>query len=144
VYNALGDARSRCFVEALKAKEDLVTFSTLFKAFVVVDPSQAVSKLEDRYKSTFNRTRTSRYEMIMHKAIISTTKTAQQKSDAIKEALADHSKATKQVAEDWFFAPLLAEATRLLTLDIKEPVAKKASAPASAISRLAKAKAAKK
>ncbi len=126
--NVLGDAQGRCFVKALKAKEEVVTFYTLFKSYVVVDPTKSVEKLEERYKQALIRTRTTRCEMVIVKAIASTTKTAQQKSDAIKDAFADHSKATREVAEEWFFGPLFAEANRVMTAGATEASSTKPTA----------------
>jgi hypothetical protein len=111
-----------------KAKEELITHHTLFKSFVTTDP-KAVEALEERFKKSSNRTKTSKYEVLLVKAIISTTKTNEQKNDAIKEAFAEHSKQTRQIPDDWFFKPLLTEANRLMT---SQTLAAKAAAPVKA------------
>ncbi len=109
-----------------EAKESCFTHLALFQTYLVVD-KPSVDALEARYKKTVNRTRTTKCETWMLKAISATTKTLETQQTSLKSTMQEHAKFTHNPPEDWFFAPLLLEANRVLDLkESKKPVQKPA------------------
>ncbi len=90
-----------------------MSHAALFKNFLVLD-STAVSDVQKQFTIVSNRTRTTRCETLITKAISATTKTLVSQQETIRDTLADHARFTKDEPEKHFCLPLLTEARRIL------------------------------
>ncbi len=113
----------------VQAKEKYFAHTALFKSFLTAT-SEEDSAFESQFRTTYNRYITSKFETVILKALLATTKTLASQKEAINEAIQDHAKATREEREKHFLKQLLEAADKLLaqkdTGDPKQdaPVAK--------------------
>ena len=98
----------------MKAKETYLTQRALFKEYLVDAGDDAA--VTAGFNEAMARAKTTKYECLVLKSLMATSKTLAKHQDSINKHFAEHARFAKVDAKQWFFEPLFKEAQRVLKL----------------------------